>query len=282
MVTLDREPCLVNLAGIPHSDQHKRNQSIFHHLLIQPALFSAGVFVNPPWVGDRQASLHSRAQRLAQAFGRPSEAAGASIVHPAFVLPLSSKGLVAALQSRLLSRRVEALVGRRTFWLWVNSLDSHSFGLARRLAPKAQRVVVDLSDDFTTFQTKDPEGLQVRLEEALGWAVGLVAVNEAVAAKFPHPRTLVFGNATDFENFQRWDPEYKLGDVLPKRPGQRIVGFVEGSTASVSTRRCWATCWRRYPVSCSFSLATRTTRSSCSVCRNVPMCVCFPRCRIRS
>jgi glycosyltransferase involved in cell wall biosynthesis len=89
-------------------------------------------------------------------------------------------------------------------------------------------VIVDLSDDFTTFRTADPAGLRRRIDATLSWADGLVAVNEAVAAKFPHPRPLVFGNATDYENFQRWDPDYALGDVLPKAAGRKIVGFVGG------------------------------------------------------
>jgi glycosyltransferase involved in cell wall biosynthesis len=49
-----------------------------------------------------------------------------------------------------------------------------------------------------------------------------------VLAKFPHRNGRVFLNATDFANFQKHDPSYRLGTVLPKRPGQKIVGFHGG------------------------------------------------------
>ena len=222
------EDVVINLAGLRYSDQHKRNQSIFEHLLSQADPFTSGVFIEPPWVSDRRAGIAARSSRLLRALRATSPRPRIRVLQPAYVLPFSGRTISARVQSELWSRRIRRLVDHRPYWLWINNFDFHAHHLARLVAPKARRVVVDLSDDFTTFRDIDPRGLQLRLREALTWADGLVAVNDNVARKFPHPRTLVFANATDYDAFQRWDPSYRLGDVLPKTRQQQIVGFIGG------------------------------------------------------
>ena len=89
-------------------------------------------------------------------------------------------------------------------------------------------MILDISDDFTAFENRDGIGLEHRLRMLVANADAVIAVNDHVARKFPHPRTIVFPNGTDFDAMQRYDPGFCLGDVLPKTTARRYVGFIGG------------------------------------------------------
>ena len=218
---------LVNLGELPLSSQRRRNQVIFEHLCGERSLFADGLYVDPvrvswpslPSVGGMRGVLRPVKEAERGAF---------SVASPTFPLPFSWRRPIARAQVSFLAGRLRAHLRGRPYCLWVNNPEFHPFLLAEALRPGASSMVVDLSDDFTAFSDRDPLGLERRVRKLVADSDALITVNEHVARKFPHAKSLVFPNATDFEALQRCDPRYSLGDVLPKADNRKIVGFIGG------------------------------------------------------
>jgi len=219
---------LVNLAFGAFSDQRKRNQAIFEHLLSSGTLFARGLFVNPPWICDRSVSPGQRLRLVATSPRLEALSSTLTVATPIYPLPFSWRGPIAAIQTLLHARRLRAVLGGSPYLLWVNGPDYHSCLLTRALSPLAVKVVLDLSDDFTAFERGKTAGLEARVRNLVRSCDAMVAVNHHVAAKFPHRRGMVFENATDFDNFQQVDPELVLAGLLPKAAHQKYVGFTGG------------------------------------------------------
>lgn len=208
---------LVNISEIPWSEERRRNTAIFLELL--DLGYEEGVYVGPAEFDAR--GVLGRAKALRDSLRVPRVAPRVYANNPTYALPIKH-------QAKLIARAIRRRVRGRPFCLWINCVDLGSFAIAEALRPHAAKVVVDLSDDWTTFASKDPAGRDARLRQALAWADAVLAVNEVVVEKFPHRNLRLVRNATDFANFQRHDRAYKLGDVLPKQPGQKIIGFHGG------------------------------------------------------
>jgi len=116
----------------------------------------------------------------------------------------------------------------RPYCLWVNNIDAPAYELFKVLAVRARAIVLDMSDDWTTFRDAQPEARDARISDVMERADLMLAVNGIVKAKFAHKNSIVLGNATDFDNFQRRDASFALHDFLPKQPGSKIVGFIGG------------------------------------------------------
>jgi glycosyltransferase involved in cell wall biosynthesis len=218
---------LVNLAEIAWSLERRRNAAMFVNLL-RSAAFEKGIFVDPPLYSSRATALARRAREGLLALRPRATDEGFLWYRPSFFVPFHARPLVFRSSVALFAAVLGRALRGQDYCLWINNIEPGPFALAQALAKKARKVVLDLSDDWTTFRDLDPAARDRRLQAALAMADVVIAVNEHVLAKFPHRSGRVFPNATDFLNFQRHDPHYRLGDVLPRRPGQRIVGFVGG------------------------------------------------------
>jgi glycosyltransferase involved in cell wall biosynthesis len=218
---------LVNLAEMPWSNERRRNAAMFLRLLGRPP-FSSGIYVDPPTGSSRATNVGGRFRMAKDSFRLVEVEPRVRQYAPHFFLPFYHRPAVFKATVALFRRVLARAIGDEPYCLWINSVESGAHELAMALAERAQRVVVDLSDDWTTFRDEDPAALAERLRAVLARADAVIAVNEHVLAKFPHPRARVFHNATDFENFQRRDPTFALDGILPKTPGRKIVGFVGG------------------------------------------------------
>jgi glycosyltransferase involved in cell wall biosynthesis len=218
---------LVNLGELPFSTQRRRNQVIFEHLANERSLFIDALYIDPARASWPRLPSMRDLSDFVRPVKRPQRGAFA-VANPTFLLPFSWRGPVARAQIAFLANRLRAYLRGRPYCLWVNNPDYLPFLLAEALRPGATSMVVDLSDDFTAFSDRDPVGLERRVRRLVADSDVLITVNEHVARKFPHAKSLVFPNATDFEALQRYDPSYSLGDVLPKPNDRRIVGFIGG------------------------------------------------------
>ena len=175
---------LVNLAEIAWSDERRRNVAMFLHLVKAGVPFADGIFVDPPRFPSRpmdrarDALAALRPERMAEGFLR---------YRPGFFFPRSSKLSVFSMTVQIFGHVLRRSIGDRDYCVWINSIEPGSFALAKVLASRARRIVVDLSDDWTTFRDLDPASRDRRLSEALEMADAVIAVNENVLAKFPAP-----------------------------------------------------------------------------------------------
>lgn len=222
-----QRPVLVNLAELPYSRERRRNQRVFEMLVKDGSLFSGGIYVNPVEVTGSTWPSPGQVTRFVWPAAK-SQVAGVAIVAPAFILPFCWRMPIARASVMLLAAQLLSMVGARSYCLWVNNPQYHPFLLAQTLRRRASKMLLDLSDDFTAFEDPDPAGLERRVRELTRQADGVIAVNAHVEAKFPHRRSIVFRNGTDFEAMQRQDLQYSLGDFLPKAPGRKYVGFIGG------------------------------------------------------
>jgi glycosyltransferase involved in cell wall biosynthesis len=218
---------LITIAGRPFASGG-RTRAIFDRLVRSSGLFTQGVWVEPCVSLPREASIGRRLKAMARAWPIKALAANELAIEPCFALPFSYRRYVSTAQAMLYSSRVLRALHERPYWLWVNSVEPLATALAKTLLHGAQRVIVDLSDDFTAFEDPDPKAQMARLMSFVARADAVIAVNEHVASTVAHPRVHVFPNATDFQLFQRFDPAYRLGKILPKAPGVLCVGFIGG------------------------------------------------------
>ena len=216
---------LVNLAEIAWSEERRRNAAMFLYLLRSGVPFADGIFVDPPQFPTRPMD---RVRGALGALQLDPMAEGFLRYRPAFFVPFFSRPRIFRATVQIFEQVLQREIGDRRYCLWINSIEPGPFALARALAGRAQRIVLDLSDDWTTFQDLDPAARDRRLRESLEMADAVIAVNDYVLAKFPHRRALVFPNATGLQNLEKHDLTYRLGNVLPRAPGQKIVGFVGG------------------------------------------------------
>jgi glycosyltransferase involved in cell wall biosynthesis len=219
---------LVNLAELAWSAERRRNAAMFVELVRSARLYERGIFVDPPRLYGSRPRLGARAQAIAQLLRPDAIGERAERFRPAFALPFSFHPRLRVLAARALVAPLLARVRGRPFCLWVNNVDPPAFSIFQALAPRAARVVFDLSDDWSAYEDRDPVGRDARMAAILARADAVLAVNAHVHHKFPHRRGRVFENGTDFDNFRRRDPGYRLADVLPKPPGRKIVGFIGG------------------------------------------------------
>jgi glycosyltransferase involved in cell wall biosynthesis len=221
---------LVNLSNLPWVPKRlKRNQAIFQYLLsAQP--FQGGLFINPPVVRNPATQPEWRLPYLAPLGRQHIHGKPVDILQPVFTLPFTWRAPIQQLSARLIARAIQRHLTRQPYVLWMNSIIPLSAALAQPLAPQARLRVFDSSDDFVEFETT-PEGrnqAQQVLNQVLAMADRVLAVNEHVCAKLPHPHKRVFLNCTDFANFQNWDPGWTLAPFFPKPPHARYIGFTGG------------------------------------------------------
>lgn len=222
---------VVNLSEMPWTAELRRNAAMFRELVRAGRPYHGGIFVAPVGMLPRTASLVDRAVAMRGNLGVTavmSDGVQLAAYGPQLVLPFSGRRGVARAQLELFRRVLARALRGQPYALWINCVEKETFALAEYLAPRAAHVVVDLSDDWTAFDDLDPAARDARLARAIAMSDALLAVNAHVLAKFPHPAGRVFANATDFDNFQKYDPAFVLGNVLPKRAGDKLVGFSGG------------------------------------------------------
>jgi glycosyltransferase involved in cell wall biosynthesis len=219
---------LVNLAELPWSLEKRRNMAIFNALLDRGTLFEAGLYADPPKVLTSRASLRGRIAAARSAREVRPIRSNAWLFRSSFTLPFSMRPMMRRVSARLQARTIFRFLRGRPYCLWVNSVDAPAHALFDALVDKASMTVLDMSDDWTTFRDAHPKQRDARVFDIMARSDLMLAVNDRVMHKFAHRNSFVFGNATDFENFQRRDPAYVFHDVLPKAPGTKIVGFVGG------------------------------------------------------
>ena len=219
---------LVNLAEIAWSGEKRRNAAMFEVLVKRRALFDGGVYIDPPQVLPAGASISARIAAARQASHPTPLFEDAVLFRPCFAVPFAKRPPIRRASARILAGTVLRHLADRPFCLLLNNIEWPAFELFEALAPRAAYTVIDVSDDWTTFTDREPEQRDARLASAIDRADAMIAVNAAIAAKFRHRNPLVFGNGTDVANFQLRNPDFVLGDALPKRDGRKIIGFVGG------------------------------------------------------
>ena len=201
---------------------------MFVDLLRSESPFNGGIFVDPrasarappPWPrAPATAIVRPAAPR------RPD---GFLHYRPSFFFPFHARPLVFRRASRFSPPRSDALCSAGVLPL-DRQHRTRSLRSGPGLAKRARKVVLDLSDDWTTFHDLDPARRGQRLQTALAMADAVTAVNPHVLAQVsPPPRTRLRQRDRLPRTSSATTPQYRLGDVLPRRPGQRIVGFVGG------------------------------------------------------
>ena len=222
---------VVNLSEMPWTAELRRNAAIFRELVRTGSPYDGGIFVAPVDRLDRRATLGVRLAAGRQNFhvgDAMSDGVEIETYAPTMMLPMSNRRAVERAQLELFYRVIRHALRGEPFGLWINCVEEATLALAEVLAQHATHVVLDMSDDWTAFDDHDPPARDRRVARAIELCDALIAVNEHVLAKFPHPHARVFANATDFANFQRRDRHYVLADVLPKAPGTKLVGFSGG------------------------------------------------------
>lgn len=206
----------------------KRNQSIFTRLVQSNSIFKSGIFVDVPYYLPRGALFIERFKALKESSVSKKITNNITVISPCFCIPFSYRYFVSKIVSSFIAKRIRSMVGKDRYCLWINSPQSSFYHIARGLIPYADRVVVDLSDDFTTFDSNDSDAVRSRLEEYIANADVLLAINENVASKFYHHQTFIFPNSTDYDNFQKNNPSYSFYPVLPKPINSQYIGFIGG------------------------------------------------------
>jgi hypothetical protein len=126
----------------------------------------------------------------------------------------------------------------------VNSAARLQAALAEELRPSAEQMICDWSDDFWSA------GFGMRredLERLSEMADRVVTVNEAVAARVRHGRTVVCRNGTNPAAFGAPDPGYRLAPILPKPEGAIYVGFTGGLNVQRVDRPLLEKVFRAFP-----------------------------------
>ena len=220
---------IINIAYIPFFHSGMRNEKIFTSLLECSTVFKNGIFINPIKTMEPSASLSKRLQALV---AMPVEILSdqASVVSPKFFMPFSFRfTALARFQTKLIAKRILKMKPYdQDYCLWINNSNYASYYLALELMKDAKKIIFDMSDDFTAFDSDTDNHFKDRLMSLLKRSDILLTVNEHVAKKFHHPNKKVFGNATDYENFQRENCQYQLKSFLPKPPNVKYIGFIGG------------------------------------------------------
>lgn len=221
----DSRPLLVNISYLRWTlGRRKRNEAIFHHLISSCGLFASGLFVNPVQV---ESSILRGCWQMREQQSHHSEVPPFYVSQPVIKgrNPLSELGAVA---EDYVASITERYLKHERFVLWMNSAEPFAYEVAIRLLPGAVLRVFDLSDDFTTFFHSNPPAFARRLHELLDAADTVIYVNDHVKNKFPHRNGLVFGNGTEYDVFEKPNPNLELPPILPKASDSVYIGFAGG------------------------------------------------------
>ena len=218
---------LVDLSNFPwRAGSFHRSIGIFTHLL-RGAAFDRGILINASWAAPRAAAHYLAAPTFETVATYAEGAAAVTVLQPKRCLPFCRVKAIGKLTGSLLARKLRNLIAGDRYVLWLNTISPAECGLASALAPGAEMVVFDNSDDLPTLDP--PEALNAA-EGRLRWMLSLadrtLCVNEHVLAKIQHPRKLLFRNCTPFDTLRQANPEFRLPPWFPKPAGQVYVGFI--------------------------------------------------------
>jgi len=215
---------LVDLSNFPwRAGRMSRGIAIFTHLL-RGAAFDRGIFINPSWEGRGTATALPTVETVA---GYTEDAAAVTVLQPKNILPLCRVKAIAKIYGSLFARKIGGLIGGDRYLLWTNTIAPVECYLTSALAPGAEMVVLDNSDDLPTLgRPAARSAAEDRLQWMLRLADRTLCVNEHLFAKIQHPRKLLFRNCTTFDSLQKANPEFRLPPWFPKPAGQTYVGFI--------------------------------------------------------
>jgi len=203
----------------------KRTFAIFTHLL-RGAAFERGIYINPSWAARTTAANYLAPPTVEPAAAYMEGKATVTVLQPR-ALPLCRVKVVAKFTGSLLARSIRGLMADDRYLLWLNTISPVGCGLAAALAPGAEMVVLDNSDDLPALESpKARNAAEDRLQWMLRLADRTLCVNEYLFAKIQHPRKLLFRNCTTFDSLQKANPEFRLPPWFPKPAGQTYVGFI--------------------------------------------------------
>jgi glycosyltransferase involved in cell wall biosynthesis len=214
---------LSNLCWV--TDQHRRNQAIFSHLLLDTDGFDEGYFVQPPMVKVARAFQFSRPPEIEvtlrpTGFGRPI-----SVLQPVLTLP---NGYPVAATRRAIAELGQKLVKEyfcnRPYLLWVNSITHFHSQLAEQLMPEAGFRVFDSSDLLMMYQRNGGE-YSKRASAILKSSDVAVCSTARTMKSIDHPVKCVVPHCTDYKTFQRRETQPGISPLFPKPPGSVYVGF---------------------------------------------------------
>jgi glycosyltransferase involved in cell wall biosynthesis len=224
-----------NLKWVP--GKMKRNLAIFTYLLRSSVTLDSGVYINKVLVRRGHLADYLSVPALGEVGKYAIEGKGVRVLQPLGALPLSYRSVASArATASLLGRRIRALV-EGPYLLWINTISPLECALAEALAVGADHVVLDNSDDLTTFEPEDPAGARKRLQRVLRIAGSVLCVNQHVYDLIEHPNKRIFRNCTTFETMEHRRPDFALAPWYPKRQGATYIGFIGSITEDRIDRR---------------------------------------------
>jgi glycosyltransferase involved in cell wall biosynthesis len=205
--------------------QHRRNQAIFSHLLLDTDGFDEGFFIQPPILKTARTFQFSRPPEI-EVVLRPTEfGRQVTVLQPVLTLPV---GYPAAATKRALVELGQKLVRdyfrNRPYLLWVNSITHFQSQLAEQLMPGAGFRVFDSSEMLMMYQRNGGEYLKHASAILKSSDVALCS-NERTMASIEHPMKCVVPHCTEFNTYQSRETPQDLGPLFPKPAGSVYVGF---------------------------------------------------------
>ena len=222
MTILPSKLLLLNISYLPWvPNRKKRNEAIFFYLLKDTELFSHGLFINPVNMSDETAEYEvyqgtaGKTQFVVNQTSTPE-----SSTRSRSKLEDAANDYIEVLRRKYIKDD--------QYLLWINSAETFEYLLARQLLPKARATVVDLSDDFTTFDRDNQTQFRIQLNHLVNASDGLLCVNKHVQDKFHHKQSFVLNNGTDFDGFKKIDVNFTMPPLFPKIPNKKYIGYSGG------------------------------------------------------
>jgi glycosyltransferase involved in cell wall biosynthesis len=215
---------LSNLCWV--TDQQRRNQAIFSHLLLDTDGFEEGFFLQPPVVKTARAFQFSRPPEIEVVLkpgklGRP-----VTVLQPVLTLP---SGYPAPAARRAITELGQMLVKdyfqNRPYLLWINSITHFQAQLAEQMMPGAGFRVFDSSDLMMMYQRNGGEQIK-RAGAILKNSDVALCSNERALKHLPHPTKCVLSHCTEYTVFQQAGAvQPEMPPLFPKTPGAVYIGF---------------------------------------------------------
>ena len=205
----------------------KRNLAIFTSIL-RHAAFDRGIYLNASVSLPRKSFLdYLKPSALDEIAAYNIGEVPVSVLQAARPFPLSYRSsTVARASGSYLVRQLRAATRGEPYVLWLNSIYPIECNIAEAMAPRAEMVIFDSSDDMCTLEPPSDRGAaEQRLNRMLRISHKAVCVSESVSSQIDHPHKLVFRNCTAFESLQRVG-ECAIGPWLPKPSNAVYVGFI--------------------------------------------------------
>jgi glycosyltransferase involved in cell wall biosynthesis len=213
------------------TEQRRRNQAIFCHLLKDTDTFEEGFFLQTPMVKKARTFQFSRMPEL-ELVKRPEECdRPVTVLQPVLTLPdgyppAATKRVAAELGQRL----VKEFFRGRPYVLWINSITHFQAQLAEQLMPGAEFRVFDSSEMLVMYGRNSSEHMTRATAILNGCDVALCSTEQSMA-QISHPAKIPFADTKERRGLAPGVSPLELPPLFPKAAGSVYVGFTGMLTA---------------------------------------------------